>query len=143
MVTAGLLPFGWERSHCFLTLIFRKKKTEGAYDLPHWDRAGNLWISFCFQAEISPLLGIMVDEISPRVLRDSSGRTSHAVLGWRDGSAVKSTSCSSRGPGQVQFPAPTWQLTTLCNSSSRVSDILTQSHVQNTIAHKIQMNKSC
>jgi hypothetical protein len=34
---------------------------------------------------------------------------------WRDHSAVKITGCFSRT--QVQFPAPTWQLTTVCNSS--------------------------
>jgi hypothetical protein len=30
---------------------------------------------------------------------------------WRDGSAVKSTDCSSG----VQIPATTWWLTTICN----------------------------
>ena len=32
--------------------------------------------------------------------------------GWRDGSAVKSPGCSSRG-SRVQFPATTWWLTTI------------------------------
>ena len=32
--------------------------------------------------------------------------------GWRDGSVVKSTGCSSEGSGSNQFPAPTWQLKT-------------------------------
>jgi hypothetical protein len=31
---------------------------------------------------------------------------------------------------QVQFPATTWWLTTVCNSSSRGSDALTQTHMQ-------------
>jgi hypothetical protein len=48
------------------------------------------------------------------------GRLYHTLLcldvrnkfeGWRDGSAVKSTDCSSR----VQIPATTWWLTTICN----------------------------
>jgi outer membrane biosynthesis protein TonB len=29
----------------------------------------------------------------------------------------------------IQFPAPTWQLTTVCNSSSRGSGTLTQTHM--------------
>jgi hypothetical protein len=37
--------------------------------------------------------------------------------GWRDGSTVKSTGGSSRGP-LVWPPASPWQLTTVCNSSS-------------------------
>jgi hypothetical protein len=37
----------------------------------------------------------------------------------------------------VQFPAPIWQLTTVCNSSSNVSDSLTQTQMQaNTNTHK-------
>jgi hypothetical protein len=39
----------------------------------------------------------------------------------------------------VQFPAPTWQLTTICHSSSRGSDTLRSR--QNTNAHKIKINK--
>jgi hypothetical protein len=31
---------------------------------------------------------------------------------------------------QVQFPAPSWRLTTVCNSSSRASNILTQTYIQ-------------
>ena len=42
---------------------------------------------------------------------------------WRDGSAVESTGCSSRGP-QVQFPAPTWQLMIIFNSGFKRSDTL-------------------
>ena len=30
----------------------------------------------------------------------------------------------------VQFPARTWQLTTVCNSSSRASDTFTQTYIQ-------------
>lgn len=41
-----------------------------------------------------------------------------ANRGWADASEVKSTDCSSRGP--VFCP----QLTTLCNSTLRGSDIL-------------------
>jgi hypothetical protein len=51
------------------------------------------------------------------------------VRDWRDGSAVKRTGCSSRGP-RVQFPTPIWQLTTVYNSSSRGSDTLTQTYMQ-------------
>jgi hypothetical protein len=36
----------------------------------------------------------------------------YKILGWRDGSAVKSTDCSSRGP---EFPVTTWWLTTTYN----------------------------
>jgi hypothetical protein len=32
--------------------------------------------------------------------------------GWRDGSVVKSTDCSSRGP---EFPATTWWFSIICN----------------------------
>jgi len=38
--------------------------------------------------------------------------------GWRDGSGAKSTGCSS-WKLLVQFPATTWWLTTICNSSFR------------------------
>jgi hypothetical protein len=38
----------------------------------------------------------------------------------------------------VQFPAPTWQLTTVCNSSSRGPDTLRHTCIQNTNAHKIK-----
>lgn len=38
--------------------------------------------------------------------------------GWRGSSEVMSTGCSCRGP-RVQVSAPTWQLRTLCNFSSR------------------------
>jgi hypothetical protein len=34
--------------------------------------------------------------------------------GWRDGSVVKRTDCSSRGP-EFKSPATTWWLTTICN----------------------------
>jgi hypothetical protein len=34
--------------------------------------------------------------------------------GWRDGSGVKSTDCSSGGP-EFKIPATTWWLTTICN----------------------------
>jgi hypothetical protein len=30
----------------------------------------------------------------------------------------------------IPFPAPTWQLTTVCNSSPRESNTLTQTHMQ-------------
>lgn len=43
--------------------------------------------------------------------------------GWRDGWAVKSTGYFCRGP-QVQFPAPTYWLTTVSNSSSKTSPTL-------------------
>jgi hypothetical protein len=33
---------------------------------------------------------------------------------------------------QVQFPAPTWQITTVCSSSSRGSDTLTDIHAAKT-----------
>jgi hypothetical protein len=36
--------------------------------------------------------------------------------GWKDGSVVKSTGCSSRT--QVWFPAPTWRLTPISDSGS-------------------------
>ena len=39
------------------------------------------------------------------------------VTSWRDGSVVKNSSCSSKR-AQVQFPVPTWQLLTVCNSRS-------------------------
>ena len=48
--------------------------------------------------------------------------------GWRDGSGVKSRDCSSRGLGfNSQYPQ---QLTTVCNSSSRESDSLAQTDMQ-------------
>jgi hypothetical protein len=41
-----------------------------------------------------------------------------------------------------QLHTPTWQLTTVCHSSSRASDALTQKHMQaNTNAHEIKRNK--
>jgi N6-adenosine-specific RNA methylase IME4 len=45
---------------------------------------------------------------------------------------------------QVQFPAPTWKFTVICNSSSRGSDTLTQTHTckKNANAHKIKINPS-
>jgi hypothetical protein len=44
---------------------------------------------------------------------------------------------------QVQFPAPTWQLTTVCNPCSRRSNTPTQIYMQsNTNAHKISINQS-
>lgn len=59
------------------------------------------------------------------------------VGGWRDGSAVESTWMLFQRTW-VQFLAPTWQLTTVCNSSLRGSGTLTQisTHI-NTNAHKI------
>jgi hypothetical protein len=39
-----------------------------------------------------------------------------------------------------QFPAPTWQLTTACNSSSRGSDALTQTHMQ--LKHQYTSNRN-
>jgi hypothetical protein len=70
--------------------------------------------------------------------------------GWRDGSAVKSSGFSLRGP---VFPAPLWQLTTVCNSSSVGSDapfwflLALHSHgahiicvVKNPHTHKTKVN---
>jgi hypothetical protein len=37
---------------------------------------------------------------------------------------------------RVQFPTPTWQPTTICNSSSRGSGTLAQTCRQNTNVHK-------
>jgi hypothetical protein len=37
---------------------------------------------------------------------------------------------SYRGLELESVPAPTWQLTTVCNSSSRGSNTLTQAHMQ-------------
>ena len=43
--------------------------------------------------------------------------------GWRDGLEVKSTDCSSKGPGvDSQEAGFSWLLTTVCNSSSRGAD---------------------
>jgi hypothetical protein len=42
----------------------------------------------------------------------------------------------------VQFPAPTWQLITACNSIFRGSDTSHKhTHRQNTNAHDIKLNK--
>jgi hypothetical protein len=43
------------------------------------------------------------------------------IRGWRDSSAVRSTGSSYRGPG-FDFSAPTWELITTCNNSSRISE---------------------
>ena len=51
------------------------------------------------------------------------------VTGWRDGSAVKSTGRSFRGPG-FNSQQLTWQLTAVCNSSSRRSDTLIAIHIK-------------
>lgn len=48
---------------------------------------------------------------------------------WRDGSMVESIGCSLQRTW-VQFPAVMGQLTTVCNSRSRVSDILTQTYMK-------------
>lgn len=57
-------------------------------------------------------------------------------MDWKDCSMIKSTDYSFRGPTQVQFPAPAWQLTTVCNSTTRGDDI----HAGKTYAHKINNN---
>ena len=46
-------------------------------------------------------------------------REGHVVVkdgerGWRDGSAVKSTDCTSRGP-EFNSQQPQWWLTVICN----------------------------
>ena len=49
--------------------------------------------------------------------------------GWKDGPVVKSTGSSSRGPG-FNFYVLTWQPATVCNSSSKGSNTLTQTYMQ-------------
>jgi hypothetical protein len=44
-------------------------------------------------------------------------------------------------PTGIQFPAPTWQLTTACNSSSRGSGTLTETYRQNNNAEKEEGRK--
>jgi hypothetical protein len=71
-------------------------------------------------------------------VRDSQGYTekpclkkSQSVMGWRDGSVVKSTDCSSGRPGfNSQYPLGSLQL-----SVSPRSDALTQIHVGTTPMH--------
>ena len=59
-------------------------------------------------------------QVSPAIKQSKRDSISHGS--WRDGSAVKSTSCSSRGPGfDSQHP---WQLITVSNSLFRRSDTL-------------------
>jgi hypothetical protein len=61
-------------------------------------------------------------------------------MGWRNGSGLKSTDCSSRGP-EFNSQQPTWWLTTICNGdlmpSSGVSE---NSYI--VLIHKIDKNKS-
>ena len=48
---------------------------------------------------------------------------------WRDGLALAKRRGLADFP-KVRFSAPTWQLTTVCNSSSRGSDTPTQTFMQ-------------
>lgn len=71
---------------------------------------------------------------------------------WREGLVVKGINCSCGEA--VWFPAPTWWLSTVCNSSSAQGDDLfsppwtlhacgAQANMQvNTHTHKININKS-
>jgi hypothetical protein len=72
-----------------------------------WYQYPRAWV--CVQWAIQKSSG---RKMSPKLkLRFRKGRLRKMNMGWRDGSAAKSTDCSSR----VQFPATTWWLTTICN----------------------------
>jgi hypothetical protein len=63
------------------------------------------------------------------------------IEGWRDGSAAKGIHGETQGRYcQVQFPASTWQLTSVSNASSRGFSTLTQTHMQTK--HQCTGNKN-
>jgi hypothetical protein len=70
-------------------------------------------------------LGRSIQSSVPQPQHD---RINISVMGWGDGSVVKSSGCFSRGPTfNFQHIQGTSQL---CNFSSRGPDTLTQSHMQ-------------
>lgn len=94
---------------------------------PHY--ITHLFMYFCTLQVLRKYFSIE-PTISPQMYTDQCcgsvprlNEKSNSSLRARNGSAVKSTSCSQRALS-VQFPAPTHQLSILRNSSSRGSDTL-------------------
>jgi hypothetical protein len=74
------------------------------------------FLPFPFPSIVGPLIsfvsGMVLLQIDLNEIIYHFHHKNLRVWGWREGSVVKSTDCSSRGP---EFPATTWWLTTTCN----------------------------